>query len=118
MAIKTDLTWAELNTALIANGYSNAVVVSNGKVIIDIGVLVGESIDALTDGGVCETLYKLRDAAGVAHTTANTSLPTGEKLLSFPGYSYSSPDAAGEEGVTQVSNFTIPLNFNQILGSN
>ncbi|MBD2571348.1 hypothetical protein [Anabaena lutea] len=118
MAVKTDLTWTELQAALTAKGLPNAVVVSGGKVMIDVGVIVGEATEQLTDEGVCETLFKLRDAAGAAQETVNETLLEEERLTSFPGFSFGSPDAEGLVGVTQTSTYTVPLNLNQIFGTN
>lgn len=117
MAVKTDLTWQELQTELTAMGYANAVSVSGGKVMIDPGVINGEAIDSMTDTGVCETLYKLRQAAGNAQTTVNTPLPAEEQLTSFPPFSYSPPINDAVQ-VTQVSSYQIPLATSTVLGTN
>lgn len=119
MAAKTDLTWQELDNALTAQGYADAVVVSGGKVMLDVGVLTGVSTTALTQEGVCEFLYKLRFGAGNAQETANATITLPEEqLTSFPPFSYGNPTVDGLIGVTQVSSFLIPLNLNSIFGTN
>lgn len=119
MAAKTDLTWQELNNALVAMGYTNAVVVSGGKVMVDVGIITGVATTALTQGGVCEFMYKMRQGAGNAQETVNaTIVNTAEQLTSFPPFSYSNPTVDGLVGVTQISAYLIPLNLDSVFGTN
>lgn len=119
MAVKSDLTWQELQAELTALGYTNAIAVSGGKVVIDVGVITGETVDGMTDSGVVEFLYKIRQAAGNAQETVNEAITnTAEQLTSFPAFSYGAPTADGFVSVTQVSSFLIPLNTSSILGTN
>jgi hypothetical protein len=118
MAVISDLTWQQLNTELVALGYNNAVAVSGGKVMVDVGVIVGESVDALTDSGVTEFIFKVRQAAGKAQATVNATVEDDEQLQAFPAFSYAQPDENGLVGVVQTSSFVIPLNTSSILGAN
>jgi hypothetical protein len=119
MTARKDLTWTELQTELTALGYNNAITLSSGKVVIDVGTITGETVDSLTDMGVVEFLYKVRQAAGNAQSTVNATISSAsEQLSSFPGFSYSSPTSDGYVGVTQVTTVLIPLNTNNIFGTN
>ncbi|OLP18083.1 hypothetical protein BST81_13745 [Leptolyngbya sp. 'hensonii'] len=113
MAAKTDLTWQELQDELPAN----SITVSGGKVVIDVGVLTGDTVDALTDTGVLEFLYKIREAAGLAQETVNETQVDGEKLDSFPGFTFS-PVIDGYVEVSQTSSFKLPVNTAVIVGPN
>ncbi|MEH1795874.1 MULTISPECIES: hypothetical protein [unclassified Nostoc] len=117
MTARTDLTFQELETALAANGLTNALTVISGKLYVDISVVNGVTVADLTVEGVAELLYKLRIAAGKAQTTVNTPLATGEQLASYPPFSYG-PPINGQVSVTHVSTFLIPLNENLILSPN
>ncbi|WP_414550503.1 hypothetical protein [Anabaena sp. CCY 0017] len=108
----------QLQTALTAMGLEDAIIVSGGKVMIDAGVITGESLTALTQETVVEFLYKIRDAAGRAQVAVNEGQIAGEQLDSFPAFSYSAPTEEGVVGVTQVSSFNIPLNLDTITGPN
>lgn len=118
MAARTDLTWQELQTELTALGYADVVTISGGKVVLDVSVVVGETVDGLSDMGVVEFLYKIRQAAGNAQATVNEDLAADEQLTSFPAFSYSAPTTDGFVGVTHVSSYLIPLNLNNIFGTN
>lgn len=118
MAAKKDLSWDELNNALTANGITNAVSVVDGKVMIDVGAVTGDSTPALTNEGVVEFLYKVRESAGVAARLANETLDAGDQLNSFPAFSYGAPSEDGQIEVVQISTFNIPLNLNSIKGVN
>lgn len=118
MAAKTDLSWQEVQDELTAMGYTDAVAVVGGKIMIDVGVITGESVTAMTQEGVVEFLYKFRQGAGLAQTTANESQIEGEQLASFPPFSYGAPSEEGLIEVTQVSAFVIPLDTTSITGPN
>ncbi|WP_414527858.1 hypothetical protein [Nodularia chucula] len=119
MAAVQDLTWQQVQTELTAMGYADAIVVTGGKVMIDVGIITGEDADALTDSGVTEFIYKFRQGAGRAQITVNEPIvDPAEQLSSFPPFSYSAPTEEGFVGVTQVSSFIIPLDLNTILGTN
>lgn len=118
MAAKTDLTWQELQTALTELGYGNAIAVVEGKVMIDVGALSGDVVDGMADTGVSEFLYKFRQGAGTAQENVNEGLETADQLTSFPPFSYGNPTTDGFIPVTQVSSFRIPLNLNNVFGTN
>ncbi|ACC80345.1 hypothetical protein [Nostoc punctiforme] len=117
MTARTDLTFQELETALAANGLTNALTVISGKLYVDISVVNGVTVADLTVEGVAELLYKLRIAAGNAQSTVNAALSTGEQLASYPPFSYG-PPISGKVSVTHVSTFLIPLNENTITSPN
>lgn len=115
---RTDLTWQEVQAELTLMGLPDAIIISGGKVMIDVGVITGESITALSQSTFVEFLYKIREAAGKAQISVNNSLPVEEQLQAFPLFSYGPPSEEGFVGVTQVSSFLIPLNTDTILGPN
>jgi len=117
MTARIDLTFQELETELAAKGLTDAIKVIGGKVYIDVSVINGSAVTDLSSEGVAETLYKLRIAAGNAQTTVNADLATGDKLSSYPPFSYG-PPINGKVSVTHVSTFLIPLNENSILSPN
>ncbi len=119
MAAKTDLTFSEIQTELDAQGLTNAIFVDGtaNKVFIDVGVLTGGNVTALTQEGVAEVLYKLRKAAGTAQETVNEAQAAGDQLAAFPPFSYG-PPVDGNVSVTMVSTYLIPLNENTVSGPN
>ena len=126
MAAITDLTFTELGAACPAN----SIVLSNGTTPLAAGVyinasnLTGDTIDALTDAGVLELMFKLRQFAGTAQTTVNAAANAGagpdpgEALAAFPPYVYSNISADGTVTVSQISAYTVPVSFNTVLGQN
>lgn len=79
MAAITDLTWQQLADKLPAN----AVKLDTGKVIIDVGVLTGTTVDGLTDTGVVKAIAALMSAGFQAQATVNEPQVAGEKLAAF-----------------------------------
>ena len=120
MAAITDLTWQELAD----EAPTGAIIVSGGKVMIDVGALTGDTLTALSDSGVVEALFKIRDAAGKAQVTVNAAANSGagpaagEALAAFPRYVYSTVGPTGNVSVTQSSSFVIPLTTSTVYGSN
>ena len=126
MAAITDLTFTQLAAASPAN----SIVLSDGTTPLAAGVylnasnITGDTIDALTDTGVLELMFKIRQYAGTAQTTVNAAAnggdgpDPGEALAAFPPYTYSNISADGEVTVSQTSVFTLPVNFNTVLGQN
>lgn len=101
---KPDLTFDELNTAL-----GGAAITQNGDdITISVKAVTGDTKDALTNEGVIEFLYKLRSACTAAQDTANETLDAGERLDSFPPFSFS-PPADGYVNVTQSQTVRLPL---------
>lgn len=80
MAALTDLTWQQLAAQLPANAIA---VDASGKVIVDIGVVLGSTADALSDAGVVKFFNVMFSAANKAQLTANTDQIDGEKLAAF-----------------------------------
>jgi len=113
MAIKQDLTFDEMNTAL----GGSAISVSGTDVLISVSAITGDAYSALTDEGVIEFLYKFRSACTSAQEVANATLADGEKLDSFPGFSFSPPNN-NEVRVTQSHIFKIPLDTSTVTGTN
>lgn len=113
MAVKTDLTFDELNTAL----GGSAITFAGNDVTISVSAITGDTYTALTDNGVIEFLYKFRTACGNAQEVANATLLPGELLDSFPGFSFSPPNN-NEVQVTQSHTIKIPLDTSTVVGVN
>ncbi|WP_036488030.1 hypothetical protein [Myxosarcina sp. GI1] len=113
MAVKEDLTFEELNTALGVDAFS----LSGSDIVVSVSAITGDTYTALTDEGTIEFLYKLRSACTTAQDTANEGLTAGEQLDSFPGFSYS-PPADGYVTVTQSHTVQIPLDTATVKGTN
>lgn len=111
--MKTDLTFAELNTAL----GGSAITHSGSDVTISVAAITGDSYTDIDSEGVLEFLFKLRQYAGVAQETVNESLAEGDRLDSFPGFSFS-PPVDGASQVTQTQTFNIPLDTSRVNGLN
>jgi len=76
----TDLTFANLNTAL----GGAAISASGSNLTIDCSVLMGESAIALSDEKVAEFLTRLFDATAAAEETFNANPANTTKLDSYP----------------------------------
>ena len=89
-----DLTFAELLAALPPN---SIFVDATRGICINVSLISGESpiLNALTQVGVVEFVYKLLDAAARSQKSKNNSLPTGSKLNSFSDPVWSTPNANG-----------------------
>ena len=111
--MKQDLTFDELNTAL----GGNAISINGNDIVISMSAVTGDTYTALTDEGVIEALYKIRSACSTAQDSANELLPEGEKLDSFPGFSFS-PPANGLVTVTQSHTVQIPIDTATVIGTN
>lgn len=79
MAAITDLTWQQLQDKLPAG----AITVTTGAVSINVGIVNGSTIDALTDSGVVKFFSMLFTAANKAQTDANATAEDGESLAAF-----------------------------------
>lgn len=79
MAAVTDLTWQQLADKLPAG----AITIASGAVSINVGLINGSTIDALTDDGVVKFFSLLFTAANKAQTDANVDQVDGEKLAAF-----------------------------------
>ncbi len=111
--MKTDLTFEELNTALGGTAISH----SGNDITISVRAITGDDYTELGNEGVLEFMYKLRQYAGVAQNTANELLADGDRLDSFPGFSFS-PPVDGASQVTQTQTFNIPLDTSRVNGLN
>lgn len=80
MAALTDLTWQQLADQLPVNAIK---IDTNGKVVIDVGIITSTSADTLTSVGVIKFFSLLFTAANKAQIAANESQPDGEKLTAF-----------------------------------
>lgn len=79
MAAITDLTWQQVLDKLPAS----SIVLTGGKVLIDVGAVANLTADALTDAGVIKFVATLMGAAYAAQQTANEGQTTGERLAAF-----------------------------------
>lgn len=80
MAAITDLTWQQLSEKLSTNAIK---VDSNGKVVIDVSAVCGDSISGLSNQGVIKFFSLLFTAANKAQIDANTESTEGERLSAF-----------------------------------
>ncbi len=100
MAAITDLTWQQLEDA---SGITGAIAVTGAgdtaKVMIDVSLITGSHIGALSSNGVVDFLIKLREFAAASQTTANVGQVAGEKLAAFPALTYGN---LGADGKVQV----------------
>lgn len=112
---KTDLTFAELNDAL--GGEAISFDSENLDIKISIRVITGDTYNNLSNEGVLEALYKIRSACTTAQNTANETLDAGDRLNSFPSFSFS-PPSDGFVTVTQSHTVRIPLDTAQVVGTN
>lgn len=76
----TDLTFANLNTAL----GGSAITASGSTLTIDCSVLMGESAIALSDAKVAEFITRVLDAAAAAEEAFNANPANTTKLSSYP----------------------------------
>lgn len=115
MAVITDLTWQQLETA---SGLNNLILVDNTYgLTLRISALTTAAVNAKSQAGVVQVLYKLRELAALAQITANQNATIGERLAAFPQASTS----------TAVNGYVIsngqivvktPLQTTGILGAN
>lgn len=81
MAAVTDLTYQQLLNKLPAG----AVVVTAGKVMVDVSLVTGTLADAMSDTSVIKFIAKFMDAAYAAQQTANIGQTAGERLAAVSG---------------------------------
>ena len=79
MAALNDLTWQQLADKLP----TGAIVVTNGKVTIDVSLVNASTVDQLSDSGVIKFFSLLFTAANKAQVDANANQADGEKLTTF-----------------------------------
>lgn len=109
MAAITDLTWEQLKAAMVTNGIdATAIAVVGGKVLIDAGLVIGSTADALTDAGVVKFVGKILENAAKAQTTANEGQTAGERLSAI-GAQVTGTPAAGFVPVTRSVNLRYEL---------
>lgn len=84
MAALTDLSYQQLLAKLPAN----SLVITGGKVFLDVGIATDTTADTLTDLGVIKLLSVLLEAALKAQQDANTSQVAGEKLAALTPPTY------------------------------
>lgn len=90
--LTVDLTFEQLKTAMVANGINaNAISLVNNKVVLDIGAVLGSSVNSLTNAGVVKFITKLLEYCIDAQTAINEQKQLGEKLASFSIQTYSTP---------------------------
>lgn len=94
MAVITDLTLQQWLNKLPPN----ALVITAGKVMMDVSIVGGITADALTDFGVIKILANALNAAYLAQQDVNIGQITGEKLA-----------ALGTPTVGQISNGYAPI---------
>lgn len=116
MAIKDDLTWAELQAELPAGSIT---LVGNDIQISVSALSGGDTFAALTDSGVVELLYKLRLAAGRAQVTVNAALDPAvdTPLAAFPTFSFGIPSDDGGVTVSQTTNAVLQLDAATVKGA-
>ena len=67
---------------LLTNGGipANSFVISNSKVMMDVGVFIGQNVSTLTDTVIPEVYLKFHMAALKAQVVYNLTRPTGQKI--------------------------------------
>lgn len=108
----TDLTWAQLETALGSNG---AISVVGGTIVIKPSLITGDSLETMAASGVVEFMHKIRSACSSAQTTVNNGQAIGDRLAAFPAQTATTP-IDGYVTITQQIVSRVPLNTNSIVG--
>lgn len=118
MAIKEDLTFTELNTAL--GGTAITLDAPNSDILISVKAITGDSYTALTNAGVLKILKKLREGAYDAQETANEAITEETEQLRTFGPPVNLGYVAAENGVVTrlQEDYVNPVNFNVVTGSN
>lgn len=114
MAAITDLTFQQLETA---SGVSNLLIVdSTYGLMLRLSALTSAAVNAKSNSGVVQALYKVREYAALAHTT-NQSAVIGERLAAFPQATTGTAVNGYVLSSGQIITKT-PLAINGILGAN
>ncbi|MDZ7970506.1 MAG: hypothetical protein RM368_37210 [Nostoc sp. DedSLP03] len=115
MAVITDLTWQQLETA---SGLNNLILVDNSYgLTIRLSALTTAAVNAKSQAGVVQVLYKLRELAALAQITANQNATIGERLAAFPPASTGTAVNGYVLSSGQIITKT-PLQTTGILGAN
>jgi len=113
MAVKNDLTFAELAASLP----TGAITFANGQISINVKTITDDNYAALTDAGVVKFFYLLRAAAGSAQDTVNAALVDGDvPLQAFPEFSYGVPSPDGNIPVSQSVEAFLTVSTNVVKG--
>ena len=118
-----DLTFQQLAD----NAPADAVQVSDGTTALSSGVyinvsnLTGDSIQALSDAGVVETMIKAVRAAQAAQTSVNANVSPGQQLNAFPPSSFGTPTQDANTGqffaqITAAVTGRAPLSVDDTVG--
>ncbi len=119
----TDLTWQEILTELPAN----SVTISDGTTpltagaYIDLSTLTGDSITALTNNGVIETVVKLIQAGLRAQATINDGVSAGSQLNAFLTPTTTAPTVATDGTINTDITFRVfaraSTNLDDVVGT-
>lgn len=82
MAAVTDLTFAQMNTALGVAAF--VLDAPNDDIKLSLKALTGDEFTSLTNDGVTEVVYKIVKGCQQAQITVNTGVDADEQLRSFP----------------------------------
>lgn len=97
----SDLNFNELSAEPLCPSGSFTIV--SGKVYLDIGAFIGETVDTLAAPKVTELAIKLGRVGHAAQTTANPTRAAGSKVNTFQSPSFSPPQSLGGVITARIS---------------
>ena len=97
----SDLNFNELNAEPLCPAGSFTVI--SGKVYLDVGVFIGETVDSLATPKVTELAVKLGRIGHAAQTTVNPARAVGSKVNTFQSPSFSPPQSVGGVITARIS---------------
>ena len=97
----TDINFNELGAEPLCP--SGSFIIISGKVYLDIGVFVGETVDTLAAPKVTELAVKLGRIGHAAQTTVNPTRAVGSKVNTFQSPSFSPPQSIGGVITARIS---------------
>jgi hypothetical protein len=112
-----DLTFQQL----LDSAPAGSIVVTNGKVLVDVSSFNGESVATLDSTGVVEFATKLLQSAQAAQTAVNANNSTaGTRLAAFSAPNYQTPvvnaDGSVSANVSLSMTATLPVSSLHITG--
>jgi len=96
-----DLTFNELGAEPLCPAGSFTII--SGKVYLDVGVFIGETVDTLATPKVTELVVKLGRVGHAAQTTTNPARATGSRINTFQPPSFSPPQIVNSVITARIS---------------
>lgn len=113
------LTWQQLQNRI---NVPDAISIVDGQVMLNVSLITGDNLAALTDEGVIEFTFKFLGYCYQTQEALNNTTPVGQRLASFSSTSYGTPTEAGDGQFQTVGNRSIsaiiPLDTDSIIGTN